>query len=92
MSGPGRRNRATGEWIERERLRLDSSMIVVEQADMLDTKLGTTYQGGAYRVVVHNVPGKRTRTFLGEQAWCQAGSYASDVATAAGDWRWWPNH
>lgn len=85
------RNKAVGDWDQREYRAYPDAYIEIEQADMLDTKLGTRYAGGAYRVTLKNVPKMRTKTFLGESAWSSAARYAADAATALGDWRWWPN-
>lgn len=77
------RNKATGPWVlDREQtVQGDSGewTIITEQADMLDTKLGTTYIGGAYRVRVEGPgPAPRTKTFLGETAWSDAERLAYD--------------
>jgi hypothetical protein len=42
-------------------------------------------------MTLQNVPGMRSKTFYGETAWSDAARYASDAATAAGDWRWYPD-
>jgi hypothetical protein len=93
------RNKAVGEWILRKEVAYNlhdddpsvRTTIVIEQADMLDTKYNHRYDGGAYRVRLVNVPDMRTKTFLGESAWSQAASYAHDAASKCGDWRWWPD-
>jgi hypothetical protein len=98
---PTARNKPIGDWQERairtyELPTRDGhdypvATIVVEQADMIDTKLGTRYTGGAYRVRLKNVPDMRTKTFVGESAWSSAAAYAADAANKCGDWRWWPD-
>jgi hypothetical protein len=95
------RNKAVGEWVLRKQVKyaqasdFDSNRlpatIVIEQADMLDTKYNHRYEGGAYRVRLVNVPDMRTKTFLGEFAHHSAARYAHDAASKCGDWRWWPD-
>ena len=69
-----------------------TSAVIVEQADLRDINTGYTYEGGAFRVRLVNVPGWRTKTFKGEMAHHQAARYAHDVALDAfEDWRWWPD-
>src|SRR5687767_7841783 len=101
---PTARNKVVGEWQLREerRYRGDRNLgggevqekpatIVIEQADMLDTKLGTRYTGGSYRVRLKTVPDMRTKPFVGESAHHSAAAYAADAASKSGDWRWWPD-
>jgi hypothetical protein len=55
----------------------------VEVADALDTKTGTVYTDGAYRVVRNGKPAKKgkggTVPFYGETAWSDAERLASDL-------------
>ena len=94
---PTKRSKPIGEWHQRAIRTYEApyaaepSMILVEQADMIDTELNTRYTGGAFRVRLKNVPDMRTKTFVGESAWSSAARYAADAATKCGDWRWWPD-
>jgi hypothetical protein len=101
---PTARSKPIGEWRLREErhyqgdrylgggeVQAEPASIVVEQADMIDTKLNTRYAGGSFRVRLKNVPDMRTKTFVGESAWSSAAAYASDAASKCGDWRWWPD-
>ena len=94
---PTKRSKPVGDWQERAIRTIEApyaaepSMIVVEQADMIDTVTNHRYSGGSYRVRLKNVPDMRTKTFVGESAWSSAARYAADAATKCGDWRWWPD-
>jgi hypothetical protein len=65
--------------------------IEVLSADLLEKGSGYIWTSGAFKVTLQNVPGMRSKTFYGETAWSDAARYASDAATAAGDWRWYPD-
>jgi hypothetical protein len=87
-----KRNKAIGPWmlIAQKGYLLDDetlATIVVEQADMIDTKRNHRYERGSWRVRLTNVPGMRTKTFYGEMAWCGAENHANDAANKCGDWR-----
>lgn len=91
------RNTAVGTWETRAERHIpvelpdgndDCAIIIVEQADMLDKHRSQRYEGGAYRVRLTNVPGMRTKTFLGESAHHAAARYAGDAAVKCGA-RWW---
>jgi hypothetical protein len=58
-----------------------TSTLTVETTDLRDTRSGTVYREGAYRVqVVSTVSGApRTKVFKGETAWSQAERYAEDA-------------
>lgn len=96
---PTARSKPIGDWRLREERSYNigtaveplRGWIVIEQADMIDTKLNHRYTGGAYRVRLKNVPDMRTKTFVGESAWSSAARYAADAASKCGDWRWWPD-
>jgi hypothetical protein len=74
------RYRVHGEW-QTSSDRYGS--FVVEVADALDTKTGTVYTDGAYRVVRNGKPAKKgkggTVPFYGESAWSAAERLASDL-------------
>jgi len=54
--------------------------VIVEIADLLDTKTQTTYTAGSYRVRVEGPsPKPRAKTFTGESAWSSAERHADDV-------------
>lgn len=76
------RYRVHGPW--RERSFQPGPGFIVEYADALDTKTGTVYEAGAYRVrsqlTGKPVRGKGgTHPFYGETAWCDADRLASDL-------------
>ena len=75
-----KRNTASGPYRTDEVAHILGATITTEIADMLDTKLGTVYRDGTYRVRIERkpaLPGQpRTKTFYGETAWCRAESYA----------------
>lgn len=80
------RYKVTGTW--QEVIRVDNFR--VEEADIVDTKTNTAYQGGARRVVNIEtgkpVIGKGgTRPYFGELAWADSERLARDLASAA---RW----
>ncbi len=56
---------------------------IVQVADIIDTRNGTTYRDGAQRVVLHGKPAKRgkggTVPFYGESAWMDAERLAGDL-------------
>jgi hypothetical protein len=99
------RNTATGPWatvregefVGDERFDRDTNTstqrqgkVWIEQADMLDKKLGTVYPGAAIRVVVKGTTGcPRTKTFYGEMAWSNATRYANDAASWFDQRQWW---
>lgn len=57
--------------------------VITETATLRDTRSGTEYREGAYRVrVVPTLAGHRGKTFRGETAWSDAARYAGDIVTA----------
>ena len=80
------RYKVTGTWYEVARF----DNFLVEEADIVDTKTNTPYQGGARRVVNIEtgkpVKGKGgTTPYFGEMAWADSERLAGDLASAA---RW----
>lgn len=74
------RYKATGGWTIQE----EWSQVMIETSDALDTKTGTVYRDGAYRVLVDGKPirGKGgTVPFFGEMAWADAQRLVDDL--------WW---
>ena len=63
-------------------------LFATETASLRDTRSGSVYREGAYRVRIERKPAlpnqPRTKTFKGETAWSHAESYARDA-------RWWFN-
>lgn len=79
-----RRYQICGEWRTREEL---SDGLAVQCAAITDTRTGTVYPSGAYRVVRDGRPAVRgkggTVPFIGECAWSDADRLVADLMWSA---------
>ena len=76
-----------GPWSVSDKFVPRYGAVSVLTGPLVDTRTGTTYPEGAYKVCVSGPSGKpRTRTFKGETAWSHAASYARDAVSWLNRW------
>lgn len=85
------RYKVQGNWTVTESTEIDApwltkpaGVVLTEQADALDTKTGTVYSGGAFRVRTDKctLAGRpRGKTFIGETAWSLAENLHRDTVS-----------
>lgn len=77
------RYKVHGAWLAEQETGYSAQFGVgVEVADCIDTRTGTVYREGAFRVLVDGKPVKGkggTHPFMGETAWMDAERLASDI-------------
>ena len=72
-----------GPWTQANTWFAGLAKITTETASLRDTRSGSVYREGAYRVRIERKPAlagqPRTKTFKGETAWSHAEMYAYDA-------------
>lgn len=81
------RYKVVGNWNQGRTASVSGEVFMIESADIIDTKNGTRYEDGAYRVLRNGKAVKQgkggTVPFYGEMAWADAERLFSDVVLAA---------